>query len=565
MVYGVFRQPDWADDFARVSWAVAGVRVRIEILITSGAALLCAVSLAGQEQVSLTVDATMDIYRAGGYNDGSDGIAPVVFSFPARALSKITFPAVGGAWTCQTGEPEFSADGETSGYCVTSGGFSNIYSVGPFAGYYLTDFVDGMAGIFLEDSLPTSAAPGLRFYVSNSADGGTQTDFLTLSPKIGQVFFIGDGLTGTGTGQVQTFNVPPTATHLYLGFVDNCRAPSEHVPGCYSDNVGSMNVTARLQHYVPDWVEPALTTAPSARCCSSMVYDASASYTLLFGGGDSLTGATHNDTWIWRNGWTQVTPASAPSSRSSAGAAYDTSMGTVVLFGGSDSSGHSLGDTWIWDGVTWSQQFPPVSPPARDCSTAGMAYDPVSGPVLFGGYSASTSGYGGVPLGDTWVWDGFTKTWEESFPASSPSPRRAPLAFDPISGNVVLFGGDNGGGDCCNIYYNDTWTWDGITWTQQFPAVSPPARTEHMMAYDAGLGEIVMYGGYNIPGQGLDDTWAWNGKSWRQLTLPGSPSGRWGSSMDFDPLSDGLVLFGGEVTGDPYTNNTWLLIPVPVP
>jgi len=26
-----------------------------------------------------------------------------------------------------------------------------------------------------------------------------------------------------------------------------------------------------------------------------------------------------------------------------------------------------------------------------------------------------------------------------------------------------------------------------------------------------------------------------------------------------------LVLFGGELTGDIVTNNTWLLVPVPVP
>jgi hypothetical protein len=30
-------------------------------------------------------------------------------------------------------------------------------------------------------------------------------------------------------------------------------------------------------------------------------------------------------------------------------------------------------------------------------------------------------------------------------------------------------------------------------------------------------------------------------------------------------LSDGLVLFGGELSGDTVTNNTWLLVPVPVP
>jgi hypothetical protein len=46
--------------------------------------LLVAMALPAQDQVSLTVDATMDIYRAGGYNDGSDGVPPGVFSFPAR-------------------------------------------------------------------------------------------------------------------------------------------------------------------------------------------------------------------------------------------------------------------------------------------------------------------------------------------------------------------------------------------------------------------------------------------------------------------------------------------------
>jgi len=35
--------------------------------------------------------------------------------------------------------------------------------------------------------------------------------------------------------------------------------------------------------------------------------------------------------------------------------------------------------------------------------------------------------------------------------------------------------------------------------------------------------------------------------------------------MVFDPLSKGLLLFGGELTGGTATNETWLLVPVPVP
>ena len=126
-------------------------------------ALLWAVPLPAQTQVNLTVDATMDIYRAGGYNDGSNGIAPVVFSFPARAWQTITFPSVGGAWSCQNGYPDYAADGETSGYCVVAGGPTNFNSIGPLSGYHLTDFVGALVGVFLKDTLPASAPPALRF------------------------------------------------------------------------------------------------------------------------------------------------------------------------------------------------------------------------------------------------------------------------------------------------------------------------------------------------------------------------------------------------------------------
>ena len=56
-------------------------------------ALVGAVHLLGQDPINLTVEATMDIYQAGGYNDGSGGIPPVVLSFPARAWRTMTLLA----------------------------------------------------------------------------------------------------------------------------------------------------------------------------------------------------------------------------------------------------------------------------------------------------------------------------------------------------------------------------------------------------------------------------------------------------------------------------------------
>jgi hypothetical protein len=51
-------------------------------------------------------------------------------------------------------------------------------------------------------------------------------------------------------------------------------------------------------------------------------------------------------------------------------------------------------------------------------------------------------------------------------PINAPFARVGPgTAFDATAGNVVLFGGNSSSG----TYYNDTWTWDGINWTQQLP------------------------------------------------------------------------------------------------
>ena len=85
--------------------------------------------------------------------------------------------------------------------------------------------------------------------------------------------------------------------------------------------------------------------------------------------------------------------------------AYDAATGTVVLFGGTNRHG-LLGDTWTWNGTTWTEQTPATSPPAR--SQAMMAYDAATGtPVLFGGSGYATtrcSGSRAVLFEQTWTW-----------------------------------------------------------------------------------------------------------------------------------------------------------------
>ncbi len=77
------------------------------------------------------------------------------------------------------------------------------------------------------------------------------------------------------------------------------------------------------------------------------------------------------------------------------------------------------------------------------------------------------------------------------------------MAYDPAAGQLVLFGGET-----TNNYLNDTWTWNGTTWTQFNPANSPPIRYGASMAYDNRTSQLVLFGGSNSVGW-LKDTWTY--------------------------------------------------------
>ena len=274
---------------------------------------------------------------------------------------------------------------------------------------------------------------------------------------------------------------------------------------------------------------------------------------MLFGGDSS--GQIYGDTWTWRAGWHPTSPATSPSARSGPAMAYDGAAGNIVLFGGVNSAGTALSDTWTWDGNNWTQEFPAASPPGRQFDLQGMAYDAATQTVvLFGGFDSGLNA-----LGDTWTWDGKAKTWIQQFPASSPSPRRAPIAYDDVTRTVVLVGGDKDDGQ---ITYNDTWTWDGITWTQQFPASAPSARSSASIAFDAHIGAVILFGGYGPWPDVLTDTWAWNGTTWMKISPATVPPDRYSAGMDYDPVNKAVLMFGG-YSSTVVRSDTWLLALAP--
>jgi hypothetical protein len=107
--------------------------------------------------------------------------------------------------------------------------------------------------------------------------------------------------------------------------------------------------------------------------------------------------------------------------------AYDSERGVTVLFGGYDVySGPVFGDTWEWDGTTWTQQS--NTGPSKRYDHA-MAYDVARGvTVLFGGDS-------GHSLGETWEWDGDRRAWWTNYGAGWPGTNGIPsftAAGDPV-------------------------------------------------------------------------------------------------------------------------------------
>ena len=219
--------------------------------------------------------------------------------------------------------------------------------------------------------------------------------------------------------------------------------------------------------------------------------------------------------------------------------------GNVVLFGGMNGQ-DALGDTWVWDGSTWTEKKPDHSPPPRVYPR--MARDPSGGVVLFGG--ADNAGY---PT-DTWVWNG--SDWSEKSPGSSPPPRRghAMARYGPeVAGNVVLFGGENYGP------MGDTWVWDGSDWTQKNPVVSPPPfPTMHVLARDAVGNVVMLIGVPTQPVPPLGNTWLWDDSTWTRQSTDPSPSswpGRAQPAMARDALGK-VVLFGGWA-GGPW-GDTWV-------
>jgi Putative Ig domain/IPT/TIG domain/Galactose oxidase, central domain len=306
----------------------------------------------------------------------------------------------------------------------------------------------------------------------------------------------------------------------------------------------------------PTWAQLSPSASPSARSDGAAAYDPATGQLVLFGGA-GVTNPFEGDTWVWNgSNWLDEQSASGPAPREGARMVYDPASNQLLLFGGYDGVA-SPTDAWAWTGSAWvpvSQSNPTGSPaPIAD---AAMAYDPALKLIaLFGGAVVNPDGSTSA-TGAMWVGNGFG--WAPS--VGGPSPRTdASMGWDPATGQMVLFGGQDGAGNALD----DTWVWNNEQWVQAKPASSPGARSGASLVYDGATGQMLLIGGVSASGVALGDVWSWSGSTWtRQSPRQALTPGRSSAMADYDASSGQLVLFGGlnrSLAGSsPFLGDTWV-------
>ena len=300
------------------------------------------------------------------------------------------------------------------------------------------------------------------------------------------------------------------------------------------------------------WVQTGASGPPGV-IDAAMAFDPDAGSVLLYGGLSSDESTVEQGTWTWNGSdWTQATgpDASAPGYLQQASMAYDAGSHQLILFGGDTMANYTNwpGKTWEWNGSGWVNANPSVSPPALGGSA--MAYDPGTGDlVLYGGFNAN-----GVS-DQTWLWNG--STWTPYPNAGGPTGGRVlgTMTFDADTGQLILYGGL----DSTDAETDDTWVWDAATHTWSELSANPLSLAATSVAYDPGNG-LVLYGGRENPTTISNETLDWTGGTWSQLnpsTTPGGTAGLDSTAIAYDATNNDLVLWGG-YNGTVGSGVTWL-------
>jgi hypothetical protein len=250
--------------------------------------------------------------------------------------------------------------------------------------------------------------------------------------------------------------------------------------------------------------------------------------------------------------WKRAAPDGPPGRTGGHTLAYDQVRQRVVLFGGYDGkTGTRLGDTWEWDGEQWTFAAD-TGPSGR--TNASLVYDETRQRILlFGGTGQPGNYYG--DNNDSWEWDG--TTWTD---VTSADPDKLPrirngqgMAYDTLRQKTMMYGG---GITFIRPLFDDTWTRDVTgNWRRRADAGTGPGEITVYtgMTFDREHGLAVLQNG---PCE-TPDTWVFDGNVW-SLVSGARPTPRINAPLVYDSARHRVVLHGGDsCDGHARPMDTW--------
>ena len=288
-----------------------------------------------------------------------------------------------------------------------------------------------------------------------------------------------------------------------------------------------------------------------------MVYDSESDLIFLYGGEKNEMG-DYEECWTYDTDLNLWSILDVKCSNEVA-IAYDSGSDRIIIYKGLSYKTWKLtGATYSFDLNTTTRENPKPENIPFGYAGAQLAYDSESDQtILFGGIDLSMNFFN-----DTYAFHLGSNTWQQQNPAIVPPGRVYHfMAYHPTLDRVIMFGGTlamgEEGADVTWLYDYNTDTWSTVN-----TEVTPVARSNSAMVYVSSLDQVLMFGGMSSEGV-LNDTWAFDhvNNTWIELSPESAPTARGWHAMAYDSANDKVILFGGGEAEYTFSNETWIYDP----